>query len=110
MSKVGKIGHFWVQNQHFLKFSINLFIRFIWNCTRWQALKISLIWLVLTLKENSYALNRVNGAFLKSCSLDFAEIVANEKCVKKIVLVFWRNSLNTQNEENGSFLEPKSTF
>ena len=26
------IGHFWLQNQH-LKFSLNLFIRFFWNCS-----------------------------------------------------------------------------
>ena len=50
MPRIGEMGHFWPKINT-SNFSLNLFIRFFWNCRR-EALKNEKKWLIWTLKEN----------------------------------------------------------
>ena len=53
-SYYAKKGVFWCPKSLFLIFSRNLFIRFFWNCTWYQALEIMQNWLFWSLKKTLY--------------------------------------------------------
>ena len=70
----------------FLNFPLNLFIRFVCNCTWWQTLRGGLKWLFWIFKKNSHFANsEANGEFLSqksrifNFSLDFSQIISESK-------------------------------
>ena len=85
----------------FLNSSSNLFIRFFWNCTWWEALKSSFKLLFWIFKENSYyGQDRVNWPFWDQNSVEFSEIVSDSRHLKwvKLTVLF---------AERKNFLCPK---